>query len=355
MSETSGEARAAIDPAEAAPDGGTATTTVDPAPPEEFIEAAKLAPDHWLYLIDPTWSDEGPPPEWAVVGQWRSDAEGEIVEWQDNEDYRPSPSAMGWPEPADDVDAAIQLATTGYGPADDVTKALAKAEVAVLVTADGDPVRAAAPDSTPVVLVYSSPKYLHLAGRLAFETTRVPEFLERIPEGHSLCINSSGPVSMVMTTDGLADVMKAAEEAPEGDGAQSGSAAGSVWPPTMSTDDASGRRRPAKRRPARRRTSRKRTTRRTAWSRARSSAAGPALPRLTGAAAWRTFSCRSRSRRPPRIRVTGPTPTPVRRTGVETASGPAAGTSSAPGREILRAEVNFSGCTRIPHIRAEFP
>lgn len=239
MSETSGEARAAIDPAEAAPDGGTATTTVDPTPPEEFIEAAKLAPDHWLYLIDPTWSDEGPPPEWAVVGQWRSDAEGEIVEWQDNEDYRPSPSAMGWPEPADDVDAAIQLATTGYGPADDVTKALAKAEVAVLVTADGDPVRAAAPDSTPVVLVYSSPKYLHLAGRLAFETTRVPEFLERIPEGHSLCINSSGPVSMVMTTDGLADIMKAAEEAPEGDGAPSGSAAGSVWPPTMSTEGAS--------------------------------------------------------------------------------------------------------------------
>ncbi|MGW7578363.1 type VII secretion system-associated protein [Streptomyces sp. NPDC054765] len=235
MSETSGEARAASDPAEPAPDGGTATATVDPAPPEEFIEAAKLAPDHWLYLIDPTWSDEGPPPEWAVVGQWRSDSEGEIVEWQDNEDYRPSPSAMGWPDPADDVDAAIQLATTGYGPADDVTKALAKAEVAVLVTADGDPVLAAAPDSTPVVLVYSSPKYLHLAGRLAFETVKVPEFLDRIPQGHSLCINSSGPVSMVMTTDGLADIMKAAEEAPEGDGEQSGSAAGSVWPPTMST------------------------------------------------------------------------------------------------------------------------
>lgn len=239
MSETSGVARAVTDPAEPAPDGAIAT--VDPAPPEEFIEAARLAPDHWLYLIDPTWADEGPPPEWAVVGQWRSDAEGEIVEWQDNEDYRPSPSAMDWPEPADEVDAAIQLATTGYGPADDVTKALAKAEVAVLVTADGTPVLASAPDSTPVVLVYSSPKYLHLAGRLAFETTRVPDFLDRIPEGHSMCINSSGPVSMVMTTDGLAGIMEAAQEAPEREGEQSvpapGSVTESVWPQTTSGSD----------------------------------------------------------------------------------------------------------------------
>ncbi|WP_328583219.1 type VII secretion system-associated protein [Streptomyces sp. NBC_00370] len=238
MSETNGEVLVATDPAEPGAGGSTGTATVDPPPPEEFVEAARLAPDHWLYLIDPTWSDEGPPPEWAVVGQWRSDAEGEIVEWQDNEEYRPSPSAMGWPEPADDVDAAIQLATTGYGPADDVTKALAAAEVAVLVTADGEPVRASAPDSTPVVLVYSSPKYLHLAGRLAFETTRVPEFLERIPEGHSMCINSSGPVSMVMTTDGLADILSAAGEAPEGEGEgeQPGSAAASGWPRTTSTE-----------------------------------------------------------------------------------------------------------------------
>ncbi|WP_432070251.1 type VII secretion system-associated protein [Streptomyces sp. AA1529] len=249
MSETSGEARAATDPAATDPDGGVATDTIDPTPPEEFVEAAKLAPDHWLYLIDPTWSEEGPPPEWAVVGQWRSDAEGEIVEWQDNEDYRPSPSAMGWPEPADEVDAAIQLATTGYGPADDVTKALAKAEVAVLTTADGDPVRAAAPDGTPVVLVYSSPKYLHLAGRLSFETVRIPDFQDRIPEGHSLCINSSGPVSMVMTTDGLDDVLTAAatdsedgtqEAAQSADGPGSGSAdwAQTAGPGAVATESA---------------------------------------------------------------------------------------------------------------------
>ncbi|MER5936914.1 type VII secretion system-associated protein [Streptomyces sp. NPDC001928] len=217
MSEPSGEARIAGETTAA--EGTTAAATVDPAPPEEFVEAAKLAPDHWLYLIDPAWNGEGPPPEWAVVGQWRSDLDGEIVDWQDNEEYRPSPSAMGWPEPTDPVDAAIQLATTGYGPAEDVTKALAPAEVAVLVTADGDPVRAAAHEGTPVILVYTSPQYLHLAGRLSFEQLKARELLGRIPEGYSLCLNSSGPVTMVLNSDGLEEAFDKAEAEAEAEAA----------------------------------------------------------------------------------------------------------------------------------------
>ncbi|WP_415925231.1 type VII secretion system-associated protein [Streptomyces sp. ME19-01-6] len=219
------------------PDGtvpGASDDTEVPEPPEEFVKAAKLAPNHWLYLTDPAWQGEGPPPDWAVVGQWRSDDDGEIVEWQDNESYQPSPEALGWPEPEDDVDAAIQLATTGYGPAEDVTAALARAEVAVLVTANGEPVSASAPDGTAVVPLYTSPRYLHAAGRLGFERVRVPAFLERLPEGHSLCINSSAPVSMVMTTDGLADIMAAAAEAPaEEAGAEESQV---EWPTTVARE-----------------------------------------------------------------------------------------------------------------------
>ncbi|MFD7812984.1 type VII secretion system-associated protein [Streptomyces sp. NPDC059785] len=189
-----------------------AADPLDPAPPEEFVEAARLAPDHWLYLTDPAWQGEGPPPEWAVVGQWRSDSAGEIVEWEDNAGYRPSPEAMGWPEPADDVDRAIQLATTGYGPAEDVTTALAAAEVAVLVTAAGEPVSASAPDGTAIVPVYTSARYLHGAGPLGHEQLPVADLLARIPEGHSLCLNSTAPVSMVLATDGLAELL--AEQAP---------------------------------------------------------------------------------------------------------------------------------------------
>ncbi|MET9053463.1 MULTISPECIES: type VII secretion system-associated protein [unclassified Streptomyces] len=178
---------------------------LDPAPPEEFVEAARLAPDHWLYLADPAWKGEGPPPEWAVIGQWRSDSAGEIVEWEDNPDYRPSPEAMGWPEPLDPVDRAVQLATTGYGPVEDVTAALAGAEIAVPVTADGEPVRASAPDGTAVVPVYTSPGYLHSLGQLRSVTLPLAELLALLPAGHSLSLNSSAPVSMVLAAEGLAD------------------------------------------------------------------------------------------------------------------------------------------------------
>ncbi|WP_327113572.1 type VII secretion system-associated protein [Streptomyces sp. NBC_01341] len=188
-----------------------------PAPPAEFVRAARLAPDHWLYLSDPAWQGEGTPPDWAVVGQWRSDSAGEIVEWEDNEGYRPSPEARGWPEPADDVDRAVQRATTGYGPAEGVTAALAGAEVAVLVTADGEPVSASAPDGTAVVPVYTSPRYLTAAG-LGYVTLLVADLLARMPPGHSLCLNSSAPVGMVLATDGLAEALREAAAPPGGDG-----------------------------------------------------------------------------------------------------------------------------------------
>jgi hypothetical protein len=155
-------------------------------------------------MVDPTWSGPESPPDWAVVGQWRSAPDGEIVEWQDNEDYRPSPSALGWPEPADEVDAAVQLAATGYGPPEAVARALASAEVAVFVTPDGAPLAAVAPDETTAVIpVFTSPAYLDAAGRLAFRPVRVPDLLNQLPEGHVVFLNPSGPVSMAVETGEL--------------------------------------------------------------------------------------------------------------------------------------------------------
>jgi hypothetical protein len=174
-----------------------------PPVPDSIREAARLAPDHWLGMVDPAWTGEAEPPSWAVIGQWRSSPEGEIVEWRDNEDYQPSPSALGWPEPADDVDAAVQLAATGYGPGEAVIDALAALpEVAVFVTPDGDPLPATAPDGrTPVVPAFTAPVYLHTAGRLAFEAMNPRELVDRLPAGHVLYLNPSAPVSMTVDAD----------------------------------------------------------------------------------------------------------------------------------------------------------
>lgn len=222
------EQETAVDVEETA--GGEATEAAEtiegatenmPPVPDSIREAAKLAPDHWLGMVDPTWSGEGAPPAWAVVGQWRSGVDGEIAEWRDNEDYRPSPTALGWPEPADAADAAVQLAATGYGPGEDVTTALASLpELAVFVTADGDPLVAAAPDGeTPVVPVFTSPVYLHMSGRLAFELMSVGEVLDRLPEGHLLYLNPSAPVSMTVETEALREAL----DGEDGDVAEDGS------------------------------------------------------------------------------------------------------------------------------------
>lgn len=179
-----------------------ASETMPPIP-EEIRDAARAAPDHWLGMVDPNWSGEGAPPDWALVGRWRSGLDGEIVEWQDNEDYRPSPTALGWPDPTDEVDEAVQLAATGYGPGDTVISALAAHEVAVFTQLGGGPLPALTPDGTPVVPVFTSPVHLNAAGRLAFELVKVPDLLDQVPPDHLLYLNPSGPVSMTVEPDVL--------------------------------------------------------------------------------------------------------------------------------------------------------
>jgi hypothetical protein len=206
-----------------------------PPIPDSIREAGRLAPDHWLGMVDPAWTGEGTPPGWAMVGQWRSSPEGEIVEWRDNEEYRPSPSALGWPEPADDVDAAVQLAASGYGPGEAVTDALAALpEAAVFVTPEGDLLPATAPDGTTrVIPVFTSPGYLHAAGRLAFVLMSVRELAERIPADHVVYLNPSAPVSMTVETGVLREAL---ERVPESAPRESGDAA--PRPATVSGNDA---------------------------------------------------------------------------------------------------------------------
>nr|WP_254406261.1 type VII secretion system-associated protein [Streptomyces sp. AC627_RSS907] len=129
-----------------------------PEPPQDIVRAARVAPDHWFYMPDPTWVGEGIPPEWAVLGRWRSDASGEIVAWQDNENYRPSPEALGWSEPLDDLDRALQWAATGYGPQQDVAQALAAVgRLAVLLDEDRAPRVETTPEGARAAVVFSLP------------------------------------------------------------------------------------------------------------------------------------------------------------------------------------------------------
>ncbi|MEU9256282.1 type VII secretion system-associated protein [Streptomyces sp. NPDC048270] len=92
-------------------------------------EAAKN-PGSWVYAIDPFVDPDGRVPPYAIMGAWKVDDDGVITdEFKGNAKYRPSPRTMGMPEPTDAVDAAIQLAVTGYGPEAAICQALAKSSL----------------------------------------------------------------------------------------------------------------------------------------------------------------------------------------------------------------------------------
>ncbi|CAG6398607.1 hypothetical protein SCOCK_700020 [Actinacidiphila cocklensis] len=203
------------------PGGGDGDRHGDQVPempdvPDDVREAARRAPGKWLPVVDPAWSGEGDPPDWARLGWWRSDEAGEVAEWRDNPEYAPSPAALGWPEPADPVDAAVQPAVTGWGPAEEVPRALARTR-AVFRAPGGGPATAVAPDDvTPVVPVFTSSHHLEQAGRLSFETLELGEIPDRLPEGHVVYLNPTGTVSMTVETAELrAAVAEAAAEAGE--------------------------------------------------------------------------------------------------------------------------------------------
>ncbi|CAM5470034.1 SseB family protein [Streptomyces californicus] len=186
-----------------------------PPVPDDIRAAARTAPEHWLGTVDPAWRGEGEPPLWAVIGQWRSDADGEIVEWQRNEHYRPSPGMLGWPEPTDDVDAAMQLAATGYGPVENVALAAVAAELAVLTAPDGGAVSACTPEGDAVVPVFTSPEHLKRAGALAHRVLPLAEAFALVPEGQDLYLNPTGPVALRLSADDLSravDVLEAVGE-----------------------------------------------------------------------------------------------------------------------------------------------
>ncbi|MBO8195372.1 type VII secretion system-associated protein [Streptomyces oryzae] len=177
-----------------------------PPPPEGIVEAAKLAPDHWLSVVDQEWNgkDGEEPPSWVVLGRWRTDENGEIVEWERNDDYRPSPERMGWPEPVSPADRAVQRAATGYGPQDDVVRALADADVAVCVDDEGRPSVSETPEGVSAVAVFSASPDLPPDELPPHEVMPMPGLLEQLADDQEvLFLSSSAPVALLIDKDAL--------------------------------------------------------------------------------------------------------------------------------------------------------
>jgi hypothetical protein len=172
--------------------------------PDSLREAARDAPDHWLGVVDPEWPEDQPPPDWAVVGEWRTDSQGEVSEYRANPRYRPSARALGWPEPTDPVDAAAQRAATGYGAPEDAVAALAEAQVTVLRAADGGPLTAAGADGEPVLLVFTSPEHQFMHPTLLHDTLTARELARaRRGAGTLLMVNPAASAPLMVPADSV--------------------------------------------------------------------------------------------------------------------------------------------------------
>ncbi|MFJ1600510.1 type VII secretion system-associated protein [Streptomyces sp. NPDC088261] len=175
-------------------------------PPEDYVKAARVAPHHWLSVIDRHWNgdEDEPPPPWASLGRWRSDEEGEIVEWEANTEYRPSPDAYGWAPPISPVDAAVQLVATGYASEELFALMLADAEVAVCVDETGALSVTEAQDGTTAVPVFSPSPNLAEDKLPPHEVMSIPALLKKLPaDNEILFLSSSAPVAQLVTATAL--------------------------------------------------------------------------------------------------------------------------------------------------------
>ncbi|RSS75542.1 type VII secretion system-associated protein, partial [Streptomyces sp. WAC06614] len=212
-----------------APTADVAALTIDDIDPDslpvgahavpEFVRlAAKASPGEWIGVIDPTWRGGTAPPRWALVGEWRADAEGEVAEFRENEEYRPSPMANGWPEPTDPVDEAVQLSATGYGPPGDVHKALSAGPMAIALDEDNaiDVVLLPDDEESPAVMVFSSDAQITAAGGPRYGVITADQLVEVLPPTHKILVNRAAVVAMRIEPEDLrAAVAEATAEAAE--------------------------------------------------------------------------------------------------------------------------------------------
>lgn len=172
------------------PGADDAGATDTPEIPEAVRAAARRAPDHWVGVVDPEWTQDRTPPEWAVLGEWQSDESGDVGGYRANPAYRPSARVLGWPEPTDPVDAAAQQAATGYGTVDEALAALAEAEITVVRGPEGGPLTAAGLDGAPVVLSFTAPAHEFVSAAIRRDTVPERELARSRGSGALLMINA---------------------------------------------------------------------------------------------------------------------------------------------------------------------
>lgn len=168
---------------------------------DEMREHAKVQPNSWLYVLDPSADPDGPAPTELVVGAYPVDEDGVLLEeFQHNPAYRPSQV----PEPTDPLDAALHELAAGRGSREAVLALLRTAELVLVDTEADGLVLHTTSDGRDVVQAYTSTDHAHRSPHASgWQRRRGRELARMLPPGVDLQLNPGSAVAVTVPRESL--------------------------------------------------------------------------------------------------------------------------------------------------------
>ncbi|GAA3691843.1 hypothetical protein GCM10022224_066810 [Nonomuraea antimicrobica] len=174
-----------------------------PSLTDELRAAARDRPSQWLYVVDPYFDADGHVPPYGVVGAWHADERGEITgEFRSNPGYRPSPEAMGYPEPTDPLDLAIQLGSADYLDGESIAALFLRSEILVGAGENGAIPVLHDDDGRGLVLTYSHEGHLPDT-RQEWQSMLGGELAKLLPADVDVAVNASSAAGVHLPRDGF--------------------------------------------------------------------------------------------------------------------------------------------------------
>lgn len=179
-------------------------TPTQPPITEAMRAHARENPNSWLYVIDEAFDPAGAVPPWAIVGAYPVNGAGEIVtDFHPNDQYRPSPRALGFPEPEGELEELLQLVRARHRPADELPPVVLRSPLFVYAVAPEQQNLTGFYDKRGRIVV---PAYTRRSlVPVDWPGTRTLSGLELLPDlaGHPLAINPGGVVTAVIPVEHL--------------------------------------------------------------------------------------------------------------------------------------------------------
>ncbi|SDC89071.1 type VII secretion system-associated protein [Actinokineospora iranica] len=161
-------------------------------------------PNSWLYVIDPAFAPDEDVPPWGLVGAYPVDARGQIGDrFRPNLDYRPSPTALRMPPPANRLEKIIQLIHTRHRPQAALLPVLLDSTLLVYATTPTDRTIVGFPNSAGKIMIPACTSTTHIPQSWPAWREIQGHDLAPLLNGHPLALNPDGPITALIPAERL--------------------------------------------------------------------------------------------------------------------------------------------------------